>query len=309
MSKRTKGYILGILAAAVYGMNPLFTLPLYESGMDTDSVLFLRYLIAVPIVGLTTLARGQRFKIHSNEYFPLLLMGIMMAATSWTLFKSYNYMDAGIASTILFIYPIIVALIMKIFFKEKLKPITIACLTMATLGILLLYNASDGATLSLMGTIFVLLSALTYAIYIVGVNQSALKQTPTLTISFYVMCIASVLFFCKLGFGHNLQLPPHWYLWANILALSVLTTTVSFICTTLAIQYIGSTPTAILGVLEPVTAIFFGITVFGETLSIRDVCGLTLIIIAVTLVVAGDNISMILVRFRKLFPKIPYKKK
>ena len=309
MSKKTKGYILGILAAAVYGMNPLFTLPLYESGMDTDSVLFLRYLIAVPIVGLTTLARGQRFKIHSNEYFPLLLMGIMMAATSWTLFKSYNYMDAGIASTILFIYPIIVALIMKIFFKEKLKPITIACLTMATLGILLLYNASDGATLSLMGTVFVLLSALTYAIYIVGVNQSTLKQTPTLTISFYVMCIASVLFFCKLGFGHNLQLPPHWYLWGNILALSVLTTTVSFICTTLAIQYIGSTPTAILGVLEPVTAIFFGITVFGETLSIRDVCGLTLIIIAVTLVVAGDNISMILVRFRKLFPKIPYKKK
>ena len=309
MSKRTKGYILGILAAAVYGMNPLFTLPLYESGMDTDSVLFLRYLIAVPIVGLTTLARGQRFKIHSNEYFPLLLMGIMMAATSWTLFKSYNYMDAGIASTILFIYPIIVALIMKIFFKEKLKPITIVCLTMATLGILLLYNASDGATLSLMGTVFVLLSALTYAIYIVGVNQSTLKQTPTLTISFYVMCIAAVLFFCKLGIGQNLQLPPHWYLWANILALSVLTTTVSFICTTLAIQYIGSTPTAILGVLEPVTAIFFGITVFGETLSIRDVCGLTLIIIAVTLVVAGDNISMILVRFRKMFPKLPRKKK
>lgn len=309
MNKRTKGYILGILAAAVYGMNPLFTLPLYEAGMDTDSVLFLRYLIAVPIVGLMAWVRGQRFKLQSKEYLPTLLMGVMMAATSWTLFKSYNYMDAGIASTILFIYPIIVALIMKIFFKEKLKPLTIICLIMATLGIVLLYNASDGASLSLIGTIFVLLSALTYAIYIVGVNQSVLKQTPTLTISFYVMCIASVLFFCKLGFGQNLQLPSHWYLWGNILALSVLTTTVSFVCTTLAIQYIGSTPTAILGVLEPVTAIFFGITVFGETLSFRDVCGLTLIIIAVTLVVAGDNISMILVRFKKMFPKLPHKKK
>lgn len=309
MNKRTKGYILGILAAAVYGMNPLFTLPLYEAGMDTDSVLFLRYLIAVPIVGLMSWVRGQRFKLQSKEYLPTLLMGVMMAATSWTLFKSYNYMDAGIASTILFIYPILVALIMKIFFKEKLKPLTIICLIMATLGIVLLYNASDGASLSLIGTIFVLLSALTYAIYIVGVNQSTLKQTPTLTISFYVMCIASVLFFCKLGFGQNLQLPSHWYLWGNILALSVLTTTVSFVCTTLAIQYIGSTPTAILGVLEPVTAIFFGITVFGETLSIRDVCGLTLIITAVTLVVAGDNISTILVRFRKMFPKLPRKKK
>ena len=87
MSKKTKGYILGILAAAVYGMNPLFTLPLYQSGMNTDSVLFLRYLIAIPIVGLTAKVRGQRFKLQKNEYLPTLLMGIMMAATSWTVFK------------------------------------------------------------------------------------------------------------------------------------------------------------------------------------------------------------------------------
>lgn len=309
MSTKTKGYILGILAAAVYGMNPLFTLPLYQAGMDTDSVLFLRYLIAVPIVAFMARLRGQRFKLKADETMPLLLMGVMMTATSWTLFKSYNYMDAGIASTILFIYPIIVALIMKIFFKEKLKTLTIICLIMATAGICLLYNVSEGATLSLVGTIFVLLSALTYAVYIVGVNQSSLKYTPTLTISFYVMCIASLLFFCKLGFAQNLQLPPHWYLWGNILALSLFTTTVSFVCTTLAIQYIGSTATAILGVLEPVTAIFFGITVFGETLTIRDVFGLTLIIVAVTLVVAGGNLSTILVRFRKMFPKLPRKKK
>lgn len=309
MSTKTKGYILGILAAAVYGMNPLFTLPLYQAGMDTDSVLFLRYLIAVPIVALTARLRGQRFKLLAAERMPLLLMGVMMAATSWTLFKSYNYMDAGIASTILFIYPLLVAVIMRFFFKEKLKPLTIICLTMATAGIGLLYKAPDGATLSLVGTVFVLLSALTYAVYIVGVNQSALKQTPTLTISFYVMCIASLLFFCKSGFGQNLQLPSHWYLWFNILALSLFTTTVSFVCTTLAIQYVGSTATAILGVLEPVTAIFFGITVFGETLTMRDVCGLLLIIVAVTLVVAGGNLSTILVRFRKMFPKLPLKKK
>ncbi|MBO7226839.1 MAG: EamA family transporter, partial [Bacteroidales bacterium] len=82
MNTKTKGYILGIVAAAVYGMNPLFTLPLYEAGMDADSVLFLRYLIAVPIVALMAKARGQRFKIQSNERLPMLLMGVMMAATS-----------------------------------------------------------------------------------------------------------------------------------------------------------------------------------------------------------------------------------
>lgn len=308
MNTKTKGYILGIVAAAVYGMNPLFTLPLYEAGMDADSVLFLRYLIAVPIVALMAKARGQRFKIQSNERLPMLLMGVMMAATSWTLFTSYNYMDAGIASSILFVYPLFVALIMMVFFKEKLKATTVICLLMAILGIGLLYKTSEGAHLSLAGTLFVLASALTYAIYIVGVNQTALKQTPTLTISFYVLALSALLFFIKLGFGQNLQLPPHWYLWFNILALSVFTTTISFVCTTLAIQYIGSTPTAILGVLEPVTAVFFGILVFDETLTFRNVCGLILIMSSVTIVVAGENISTVLVRFRKMFPKLPHKK-
>lgn len=308
MNTKTKGYILGIVAAAVYGMNPLFTLPLYEAGMDADSVLFLRYLIAVPIVALMAKVRGQRFKIQSNERLPMLLMGVMMAATSWTLFTSYNYMDAGIASSILFVYPLFVALIMMVFFKEKLKATTVICLLMAILGIGLLYKTSEGAHLSLAGTLFVLASALTYAIYIVGVNQTALKQTPTLTISFYVLALSALLFFVKLGFGQNLQLPPHWYLWLNILALSVFTTTISFVCTTLAIQYIGSTPTAILGVLEPVTAVFFGILVFDETLTFRNVCGLILIMSSVTIVVAGENISTVLVRFRKMFPKLPHKK-
>ena len=308
MSRKTTGYILGIVAAAVYGMNPLFTLPLYSSGMNADSVLFLRYLIAVPIVGVMAWFRGQRFKVYPSERFPLLLMGVMMAATSWTLFTSYTYMDAGIASSILFVYPLIVALIMRVVFKEKLKIITMLCLLMATFGIGLLYKSSDGATLSLVGTLFVLASALTYAVYIVGVNQTVLKQTPTLTISFYVMCISAVMFFCKLGFGAQLQLPSQWYLWGNILALSVFTTTISFVCTTLAIEYVGSTATAILGVLEPVTAVFFGVTVFGETLTLQDVCGLVLILTAVTLVVGGENVSTVLVRFRKMFPKMPRKK-
>ena len=81
------------------------------------------------------------------------------------------------------------------------------------------------------------------------------------------------------------------------------------LCTTGAIQYIGSTPTAILGALEPVTAIFFGIAVFGESLTVRESIGLVMIIVAVTLVIAGGNITGQLVRFRKLFPRLPIKSK
>ena len=76
-----------------------------------------------------------------------------------------------------------------------------------------------------------------------------------------------------------------------------------------AIQYIGSTPTAILGALEPVTAVAFGVTVFGESLTPRLSLGILMIILAVTFIIAGGNITVYLVRFRKLFPKLPVRKK
>ena len=84
---------------------------------------------------------------------------------------------------------------------------------------------------------------------------------------------------------------------------------ISFLCTTRAVQYIGSTPTAILGALEPVTAVFFGVTIFGESLTPRLIGGILMIILAVTLIIVGSNITIYLVRFRKLFPKLPLKHK
>ena len=75
-----------------------------------------------------------------------------------------------------------------------------------------------------------------------------------------------------------------------------------------AIQYIGSTPTAILGALEPVTAIIFGITIFGERMTLRESIGIVMILIAVTLVIAGGSITSYMVRFRKMFPRLPHRR-
>ena len=111
------------------------------------------------------------------------------------------------------------------------------------------------------------------------------------------------------GFGKDLYIVDKWYLWGNLIALAVFPTAISFLCTTSAVQYIGSTPTAILGALEPVTAVFFGVAVFGETLTPRIGCGILLIILAVTIIIAGSNITSHLIRFRKLFPRLPLKRK
>lgn len=307
MNVKAKGYLLGAIAAATYGMNPLFALPLYKSGMNPDSVLFFRYLFAIPLLGIMLKVRGRSFKLQRKEVFPLVIMGLLVALSSLTLFQSYNYMDAGIASTLLFVYPIMVALIMALVFKEKVAIQTVVCILLALGGIGLLYKSDDGTTLSLTGTMLVFTSALSYALYIVGVNQSIFKNIATLKVTFYVLLFGVTLFLVRVNFGGSLCFPNQWYLWGNLLALAIFPTAISFLCTTSAIQYIGSTPTAILGALEPVTAIFFGITVFGETLSVQESIGLTMVIVAVTFVIAGGRITGYLIRFRKLFPRLPIK--
>ena len=120
MNTKAKGYIYGAIAAATYGMNPLFALPLYENGMNANSVLFFRYLFAIPILAIMIKSRGRNFTIHRADLLPLSVMGLLVAISSLALFLSYNYMDAGVASTILFVYPIMVAVIMALFFKEKI---------------------------------------------------------------------------------------------------------------------------------------------------------------------------------------------
>ena len=304
MNSKAKGYLLGAIAAATYGMNPLFALPLYETGMDPDSVLFFRYLFAIPLLGVMLKARGRTFRLKRGEVPPLLAMGLLVAVSSLTLFQSYNFMDAGIASTLLFVYPIMVALIMAFVFKEKLTLQTVLCIALALGGIGLLYKTADGSTLSLTGTALVMVSALSYAVYIVGINQSSLKHVATLKVTLYVLLFCVTMFMGRIIYGGDLILPEKWYLWGNLIALAVFPTAISFLCTTGAIQYIGSTPTAILGALEPVTAILFGITVFGERLTLRESLGLALIITAVTSVIAGGGITAYLIRFRKMFPRL-----
>lgn len=235
-------------------------------------------------------------------------MGLLLSLSSLTLFLSYNYMEAGIASTLLFVYPIMVALIMSCVFKEALKPLTIFCIFLALSGIALLYQGDNGQPISLQGILLVMVSALSYAIYIVGVNRSTLKEIPTVKLTFYVLLFGVSLFVFRVDFGQSVIVPDKWYLWGNLIALAALPTALSFLCTTQAIQYIGSTPTAILGALEPLTALFFGILLFGETLTVQLGCGIALILIAVTLIIAGNNISQHLIRFRKLFPKLPLRR-
>lgn len=289
-NNKTKGFILGAIAAASYGMNPLFTLPLYSAGMSVDTVLFYRYSLAVIVLGIMMKFQKQSFAIKRVDVLPLCIMGLLFAFSSLFLFMSYNYMDAGIASTILFVYPVLVAIIMAVVFKEKVSPITMFSIALAFVGISMLCKSPGGQTLSLIGITFVFLSSLSYAIYIVGVNRSSLKDMPIAKLTFYVLLFGLSVYVVRLQFCTELQVIPTPMLWINAVSLAVFPTVISLVTMTKAIHYIGSTPTAILGALEPVTALFFGVLVFGEQLTPRIILGILMVITAVTLIIGGKSL-------------------
>lgn len=293
MNNNTKGILNGVIASVSYGMNPLFALPLYAQGIEVNSVLFYRYFFAVVIYFLwLKCVKKISLKVAKCELVPLFFLGIFFSLSSLTLFESFHYIEAGIACTILFIYPVLVALIMAIFFKEKITKTVVSAIFLTSIGIALLYKGKPDSVLSLKGVAIVLASAFLYAFYIVGVKSiKAIKSMNSAKLSFYVMLFGLLVYVVNLKFCTNLQGLNTIPAWLFVIGLAIFPTIISLETIGIAIKLIGSTNTAILGALEPLTAIFFGILFFNENLTLRISIGVLLILFGVFLIISRNMTS------------------
>lgn len=292
MSGKLKGTICGVLSAICYGVNPLGALPLYAEGINFTSVLFYRYSIAFVVLGILLAIQKKSIRLSLRQTLSVAGLGVLFVISSITLFVSFLYMAAGVASTLLFVYPVMVAVLMAIFFKEKVTGITITSILMALGGIALLYRSEGGETLNAIGVALVMASSLAYALYIIGVNKLPFKissEVLTLYVLFFGTLVLVGVSFC--GGGH-IQLLHGVKQWGCALMLAILPTILSLTLIAVAIKNIGSTPTAIMGALEPVTALLIGIFVFGESFSLRMGIGIVLILCAVTLIVLGKSLNI-----------------
>ena len=288
VTERSKGFLCGIIAAVTYGLNPLFAKPLYKAGLTPDSVLFYRYLFGFSGLVLLVKLNGSPFRIKREELPWLLLNGIMMFLSSLFLFLSYEVMDVGIASTLLFVYPVMIALIMTLGFREKMSLVALASIVIALSGVAALCT---GDNVSWRGIIYVILSALAYAVYIVCVKVSPLKNMASDTLTMYCLAIGTVGFIVRLDFGCSIPaIPPTVLAWTCAVLLALLPTMVSLYATALAIRFVGATATGILGALEPLTGVAIGVLVFGEELTIRLGAGIVLILIGVILLIQEKKI-------------------
>lgn len=282
-----KGFAFAALSAICYGTNPLGALHLYAQNYSPETVLFYRFFTAALLLFVVILAKGSHFKISFREFGALVAFGFLFAVSSLTYYASFKYMDAGLASTLLFLYPLEVSVLMAVFFKEKIKTWTIVSIAVSMAGVALLYRGGDGVPLSTVGLMLVFVSSISYAIYMVMANRIKL-QMGSVKMTFYAICFCLVfllLYSVTLGSG----LPPVFTQassWGWGFMLGLVPTVLSLIFMVKAVKIIGSTPTAILGALEPVTAVTIGVLVFGEVLTGRLIAGILLILGSTVLIAA-----------------------
>lgn len=288
---RLKGYLYGCLSAVTYGLIPLFALPLMDKGFTYESVLFYRFMLASLLLSIYLLINKESLQIKKVEIIPILILGLLFALSSQFLFWSYKYLSISVASTLLFIYPIFVAILMNVLFREKISLISMCAITLAFIGILILAGGNNTTTVNPIGIILILSSALSYAFYIIVVNKSKVQTMSGYKLTFYALLISCIFFGLKSNLSGGLQPLTTISDFSNITALSLLCTIISCVSIVYAVRLIGSTSTAVLGALEPVTAVAVGVFVFREQLTPSITTGIVLIIVAVSLIILSDKIT------------------
>lgn len=293
MNNQIKGGLYGCISAISYAFNPLCAKYLYQEGVPTGDVLFYRFLFGSGLLALLLMLQRKSFRATASDFGKLALLGVVFAFSSICFFESFHTLSMGIACTLVFAYPVITAIIMAVFFKERLSQAGIFSIVLTVAGIGLLYQSDGPAAVSPVGLTFVMGSALAYSLYIVVLNRSSLVMSSA-KITFYacLFCLLTITVYTTatgqpVGMLHG---KTQWF-WATMLGL--VPTVISLVTMSMAVKCIGSTPTAIMGALEPVTAVVLGAILFGEVITPRLTLGIVLILVAVILIIAAGKLPKV----------------
>lgn len=282
------GYPAGIITGIAYGLNPLFGMPLLRAGASVESVLFFRYGFAVLLLGAFLVLRRQSFGVSRKQATVLLLLGALYTASSVCLFESYRYIASGLATTLVFLYPALVAVIMVFLRVVPSLPVWVAIFATFAGVAFMTYGGSEGS-LNPLGVTLAIGSALAYALFIVVINRSrAIKDVSDTLLTFYTLCVGAVFFMTRILIsGHDVTAGISGTgAWFNLVGLALLPTVVSTATLAVATRNIGATKASVLGVFEPITAILVGAVALGETLTANIIVGISVSVVSVTFMIA-----------------------
>ena len=281
------GYPAGIVTGITYGLNPLFAKPLMNNGASTEAILFFRYGIAVVLLGAYLLLKKENFRINLRQAGVLLGLGLLYTASSAFLFEAYKYIASGLATTLVFLFPVMVAIIMVFLKVVPSWPVWLS-IAATFAGVMIMTGGTGTEAIDPTGIWFSIASAFVYALFIVIINRSkAISSIPNSLLTFYALSVGTVFFLtrCGLSGAELLTGIDGGMAWANLLGLAILPTIVSTASLAVATRNIGATKASVLGVFEPITAILVGTLVFGEELTPNIIAGILISIVAVSFMI------------------------
>ena len=292
--ERAKGILYAALSSSTFGLAPLFTLLLLGLGYSSFEVLSYRWGVASVFLCALALLAGRSFRLSWPELRTVFFLSLFRAATSLSLVIAYQHIASGVASTIHFMYPLAVALAMMCFFREKGSVWVFAAIGMSIVGAVLLSLGNVDFTRgnTTLGMVSAAVSVVSYGGYIVGVRKSRAVGIDSTVLTCYVMGLGALYFIAGGLVTGGIRIETDGTAWLCILGVALPATAVSNMTLVQAIKRIGPTLTSVFGALEPltvvvigVTALFFGVAVFGEPFTVQGAAGILLIVAAVTIVI------------------------
>ena len=288
------GIFYASISSASFGFSPLFSLALIAAGLSNLDVLSYRWSVAAIVLVIYALSKKKSLRLNSfDEVWKIILLSALRAITSITLLIGYANIASGIASTINFMYPVVVTLCMMVFFGEQKSWINIGAIGLSLLGVYLMASG-DGLRVeggdTALGLTCSLISALSFAAYYIVMKRTKADKIEVVKFTTWIMLMSAIYFIAaNFIFDGKITIVTEAKLWISILGLGLWATMVSNFTGVKAVRRIGPTLTSIMGALQPLTAVILGVAFLDEHLSVMTVIGIGLIMAAVMIIVQHQS--------------------
>ena len=276
--KRLTGILLIAISAASFGTLAVFGRLLYADGLDTFSMLFLRFGLAALLMTLILSIRGENFP-RGKALAALVGMGaIGYVGQSFSYLSAIQYASAGLVSLLLYLYPMFVFILSVVFLGEKITWWKVVAIVLALIGTALIVNPEGGQP---RGIVLSVAAALIYSGYIIVGTNVMKKVSPVQS---------STVIFASAGFVYGIlmamngpQFPTTILGWMHIAGIVLVATVIPVVAFLAGLERIGPTNSAMLSTLEPVVTVLLAAWLFGEKLAWVILVGGSLILVAVIL--------------------------
>lgn len=280
---RLAGILLVMISAASFGSLAIFGRWAYDAGLDTATLLFLRFSFSALLMAALQMARGERWP-RGRLLAALVGMGaIGYVGQSYSYLTAIKYASAGLVALLLYLYPTFVAILSVVFLKARLTRLKILALALATLGAALTANPQGGQW---SGVVLAILGAAIYAVYIV-VGARVVEQVSAVQSSTIIFASAGLVYggLAAAQGPHWPTTPEGWWTVAGIVLLATVIPVTAFLA---GLKRIGPTDASLLSTLEPVVTVILAAVLLGESLPLLSLFGGGLILAAVILLTQGE---------------------